>query len=494
MIILRIKSLLTGLITGLLVFFTFKVIAQCPDELPGVIWTSNHYEISYQDLAEHCAPMLWFSPDEPKLLGEDGKIRVPHAFPFDDTKGTVVYYKVKTIYTKKKKKAVQGLVQSRKLTGMIDLRDIEALDMEYYLYFPEEFGLGDHPHDLESVAVQLRVNKHSNCPGETYSINAVTVIARAHGLHWFENRFKVDESTKFPLSILVEEGKHGLCTDKNADGIYTPSYDVTEKVNDAWGVRDIISSGVLFTGGFQGFMAKVRTPNTILFPPFPALSPHYAHFKERYNEELLQNTYTLKSYPDYPPKPKDEKLNKFMKSKKPHQWPKPVSVGGKGVLKQWAKEDKSLRFISISYRFDEDNTPSIAFPLLIVKNVPAPITGGWFYNKIYFGNDDSVGEQINRLIGHQIVHSTSASRWLDSYVAGGYEILDTNFEKDKRHYKAYFVSEIGLKIRINITKTPLKFLRHLGTEYWGVRLGWKNLGFNPFIYSGFVLEIGAGVF
>ena len=36
--------------------------------------------------------------------------------------------------------------------------------------------------------------------------------------------------------------RHGLATDKNGDGVFTPGYDV----NDAWCVRDIIRTGMLY--------------------------------------------------------------------------------------------------------------------------------------------------------------------------------------------------------------------------------------------------------
>ncbi len=54
--------------------------------------------------------------------------------------------------------------------------------------------------------------------------------------------------------------QQGLATDKNGDGVFTPGYDVNVRINDAWGVRDIIRTGMLFSGGFEGWMAKVRRP------------------------------------------------------------------------------------------------------------------------------------------------------------------------------------------------------------------------------------------
>ena len=49
----------------------------------------------------------------------------------------------------------------------------------------------------------------------------------------------------FPVRVLVEEGKHASILDRNGDGVYTPGYDVNSRVNDAWGLRDVLGSSVL---------------------------------------------------------------------------------------------------------------------------------------------------------------------------------------------------------------------------------------------------------
>ena len=55
----------------------------------------------------------------------------------------------------------------------------------------------------------------------------------------------------FPIRVLVEEGKHASILDRNADGVYTPGYDVNARVNDAWGLRDVLGSSVLMGSGFS---------------------------------------------------------------------------------------------------------------------------------------------------------------------------------------------------------------------------------------------------
>ena len=73
----------------------------------------------------------------------------------------------------------------------------------------------------------------------------------------------------YRLISLVEEGKHAIGTDKNGDGYFTPTYDVNVRVNDAWGVRDVMRTGQLFSGGFQSWFAKVRFEQHRVFPPLP---------------------------------------------------------------------------------------------------------------------------------------------------------------------------------------------------------------------------------
>ena len=469
----------------------------CPDYLSGIIWKGNSHSISFIDLARYAAPMLWFSPDEMLLRNKKGYIQLPQAFPFENSQSPVAYYKIRHVYSYHSNPYVESSEHAQNDFRHLDLDVVSGLDLDFFYYFEEETGLGSHAHDIESTTLQIRVLRTLDCAEYKYAIQVKRVIARAHGLHWYNNIFDVDAQTFFPLSILIEEGKHASATDKNGDGIFTPGYDVSKRVNDAWGVRDIITSGKLFSGGFQGWMAKPRDPKSILFPPIPKESPYYLSMTDKYEEYIgSHSTYELRPYPDYPIKGIDDNLNQLMKDKKPHKWPKVIETGGDGRINQWIKEEKGYKSVSVAYRWDDSNNFSFAIPLLLFKTVEAPMTGGWLYHKIYFGRADSLAalDGIKKVLGHQVVHSGSASRWIDTYVGLGYEIREGPFQSENISSKFFFVSEAGIKIRMNITKTPLKFLRHLGTDFWGIRLGWKNVGFREFRNSGFVLEIGAGVF
>jgi hypothetical protein len=486
-----------------LFFYSTGSLGQCLEDTPGVIWEGKENLISFETLALHAAPMLWFSPDEIELYDKDGNIRLPEAFPFEEPGDEpIVYYKIRHVYGLDDELSVINPDSKDMGLKLLNLRQVKAIDLDFYYYFEKETGPASHLHDIESIALRIKILDVSECSDFNYAIAVTKVTGRAHGVDWYNNVLKVDAQTFFPLSILIEEGKHASCPDKNADGMYTPTYDVTEKINDAWGIRDIITSGILVTGGFQSWMAKQRPERTILFPPLPERSPFYEKFHQKFWGLIESSQYKLRPYPDYKQlridKKVDDKLNEFMRNKKPYDWPSVSHVTGDGQIKQWIKENKSFRSLSIAYRWDEAQRLSFAFPLLIFKNVEAPKTGGWIYNKVYLGDINSIiidsDFSFEKLLGHQITYSSSASRWIDTYIGLGYEIFDVEIDPNKIKYEPFFVSEAGIKFRLNISRTPVRFLRYFGTNFWGLRMGWKNVGFSPFKNSGFVIELGAGVF
>lgn len=490
---------LKSIITILIVFQVLVSQAQCFDDESGIVWFDKNNIISFQDIASHAAPMLWFSPDETYLYGADGKKQLPDAFPFEKSTKPVVYYKIMRVYTNEKNH--HNSSGGEKGLETLDLMKVQAIDIDFYYYFRYETGVGSHLHDIESIKIRIEVLNDEKCDEGYYGLKVIDATGRAHGLHWYDNFMEVDAQTFFPLSILIEEGKHASATDKNADGIFTPGYDVTKRINDAWGVRDIITSGKLVSGGYEAWMTKRRTPESIVFPPIPVTSPNYKSMHDKFGKWISEESqYELRPYPDFPRQDLDKGLNKLMKGKDPHNWPVNDFVIGEGSIKRWAKENSAYKSFGVAYRWDDSKSLAFTLPLLLFKTVEAPMTGGYFYNKFSFGlgkssfNDDKTGGVFGKAFSHQIVHTNSASRWIDTYVGMGYEIYDINFLTSSADYKAFFVSEAGLKLRLNVSHTPVKFLKYLGTEFWGVRLGWKNTGFKNFLTSGFVLEIGAGVF
>jgi hypothetical protein len=100
------------------------------------------------------------------------------------------------------------------------------------------------------------------------------------------------------MTILVEEGKHASCTDRNGDLQYSPGYDINRRINDAWGIRDIIRSGSLITGSYASWMTKARSPDYLVVPPLPPDSPLYSRFaKDRRRLTQDKAVYQVRSFP-----------------------------------------------------------------------------------------------------------------------------------------------------------------------------------------------------
>jgi hypothetical protein len=199
------------------------------------------------------------------------------------------------------------------------------------------------------------------------------------------------------MHLLVEEGKHGIATDKNGDGYFTPGYDVNVRVNDAWGVRDNMRTGLLVSGGFEPWMAKVRRPEHRVFPALPDDSPLRAEMLERIDGQP-HAVYQLRPYPS-------------------------SAIAGDGAV-------------------------------------------------------HAVGVALD---GH--LHRGGGEQDEEPDSAGG----------TVKKKKWDFVFETGLKFRVNVEHSPLKFLGFL-TPYWGLRAGIKNRGFFDVNRLTYVLELGAGSF
>ncbi|UCD25333.1 MAG: hypothetical protein JSW51_05280, partial [Gemmatimonadota bacterium] len=254
--------------------------------VPGVIWYGVERQMTIQRFAEYAAPIFWFSMDEPSMDYRRGKqVRVPEPLPFEDAPDApVVYYQFNTIYTRTDGDGPGFVSSDDKAGSIIDFHNVAVINLKYIAYFAEEEGLGGHAHDVEPAEFRLWIARAGSealaeeleeigysvrCDRPMYVVGVSRISAEAHGLQWFWNVLEVDRYTQFPFTLTVEEGKHGLCTDKNGDGVYTPGYDVNVRINDAWGLRDIIRGGTLFTGKFEAWMAKNRYLEHRVFPPLP---------------------------------------------------------------------------------------------------------------------------------------------------------------------------------------------------------------------------------
>ena len=235
-------------------------------------------------------------------------IRVPAAFPFEaQPDSPVVYYEA--TFLAQLPNAAQAAIQldaTDKGASILHFDSMSALTIKYLAYFPEESGVGDHQHDVEPTELRLVVGRANGalarrlgyvCDSTDYLVVVARATGEAHGNPWYYNVMEVDRETALPIHILVEEGKHGMATDRNADGYYTPGYDVSFRMNDAWGVRDTIRGGNLFTGSFEAWMAKVRRPEHRVLPPLPADSPLHARLAELGEVPSANAVYELRPYP-----------------------------------------------------------------------------------------------------------------------------------------------------------------------------------------------------
>jgi hypothetical protein len=468
--------------------------------VPGVVWAGSRRRMTLREFAAYTAPVYWFSPDEPNLDHKSGReIAAPHALPFEpQPEGPVVYFQYNEIYERIDKDGPGVILDAAdKGSSTIDLHDVVGVRLKYIAYFRREEGLAGHPHDVEPTEFRVWVARIPSpvlarefgvrCDAPEYVIGISRVAGEAHGLEWFWNVLEPDVYTTFPMHLLVEEGKHGMCTDKNADGYYTPGFDVNVRINDAWGVRDIIRGGVLFTGSYQSWMTKVRRPEHRVFPPLPDDSPLRSELSENGVYAPHNAVYELRPFPSSQQAGDDELLRHKMHEKESPSWPTIEEFSDIKQFGNWLEQGLALKSLSIAYRTEgEGGGFSWVFPLLIVKNVEDPLTGGFLTQRMYLEGHDL------DTFGWMLHYSPSASRWMDGYFSGGVQWTKETDAEGMQTTKSAFVFETGVKFRVTITKTPLRFLGLL-TPFWGLRLGIKNTGAFQIDHLNYVVEFGAGV-
>jgi hypothetical protein len=370
--------------------------------------------------------------------------------------------------------------------SVIDFREVIAVDLDFFFYYHAESGFGGHAHDVESVQLKVLMWKRPECEECPYSLVITRAVGKAHGILWYDNTLVMDEYTRFPLHLLVEEGKHASCTDKNADGYFTPSYDVNRRVNDAWGVRDVLRGGTLFTGSYEAWMAKVRHDQHRVFPPLPPDSP----LRERHSEDGVyapdNAIYELRTFPSVDKAPPD--LVRFIEDKGDPDWPELEGASSFAQVAEWSSAESFVKSISISAMYDGDLGITGIFPFFIFKTLEDPLAGGYFCQRVYFKDKDL------RDIGWMIHYTPSASRWVDGYLSAGVEWDWYDVHGDSTRASAMrtdFILETGMRLRFNLAHSPFSFLSFL-TDFWGVRAGIKNYGAFDIDRLTYVVELGAG--
>ena len=224
-----------------------------------------------RDLAVYAAPVLWFSADEPFLDFHDFSYGgLPHNLPSSDgsaqatarQRSGTVYFKAIHARSRFGTSSIPERML-RKMRGVpespLPLRALSALTLRYFAYYDEDV---EHEYDLEVVDVRMLIKDAAHQPPGTVCsvVEIVQIAGAAHGADWYTSVLDVDDVTDvvWPPHVLVEEGKHASAPDRNADGWFTPGYDATRQVADAWGVRDAYRNKRTSAFAYDASLAKDR--------------------------------------------------------------------------------------------------------------------------------------------------------------------------------------------------------------------------------------------
>ena len=426
---------------------------------------------SLAELAGLVAPVLWFSPDEP-LLREGS--RLPHRHPCDPLAGEgIVYYQVRRIRLRGDQRAGVPADADADFFDKVD-----SLAIRFYFYYDRDFGVGSHAHDLELVEMELSLSTDAS-GGREARLQRVTGFA--HGTDWYSNELHVEEDTRLPITVLVEEGKHASSPDRNADGIYTPGYDVNRRINDAWGVRDVLGSGFLTAGAFQASMAKPRRLADRRAPPAVADDRPAGVLASHDRHDAGLERYVLRAAEAVPG----------------------CAFSG--------PEPERLHRMTRAHRFGSDY-PADQYHLELLRELGEPLTGtGSLFPSLGARWDQGLGmtvqlrgadlrllylvpkiNWVGRDVGVEALFTTSAARVHSTYVSVGVareHLPHTGGSAGRADWNP--TAEVGLKFRARLGGRRRLF--SLGYHFAGARVGIRYSGFGPVKLTRMIVEVGPGV-
>jgi hypothetical protein len=294
------------------------------------------------------------------------------------------------------------------------------------------------------------------------------------------------------LTIFVEEGKHGSAPDRNADGQFTRGYDVNHTVNDAWGVRDIMGSGVLLSSAYNAEMTKFRYFEHRVIPPETELRCVSDRNSSLQRGESYLAHYELRPgnrVPRCPDIPEGrEYLYSFMDQHQFGAEEMPDQYAAAGIEDVFRNLKSPDRFLSFSLR-----TEGALGVALVIRGLD--LRQGWVVPKINVNGFSASGG---------LMYTPSASRFFDWYLVGGmrrqFESITETIEIDTSegakeievvrppNWKLY--TELGIKIRAEVPSKIRAFA--LGYHFAGIRVGIQALGTGKLDDIRLVFEIGAG--
>jgi hypothetical protein len=231
-----------------------------------VVWSQGE-PFSLRLLASRSAPVLWFSAREPLtglgyLLPSDMPTTrnvIPPSNKCDQAgenaaqlQRRVLFFRVDSISlledlptpkTRNIELPLDAVLKERRQSKEDQdwsVDDFRYITLRYMMYYPRDCGFGDaalfgHPHDLENVLIRIEIVEDRE---ERLSARIADVNAFAHGVDHYSNELAIGQLSDvvFPIRVLVEERKHAVAPDRNADGRFDPKYDVNVDARDAWGV------------------------------------------------------------------------------------------------------------------------------------------------------------------------------------------------------------------------------------------------------------------
>lgn len=489
------RLLILGLLASGLASMAKAQTCDCPSipEIsrgePGILWRGST-PIGLEEMAHIAAPALWFSLDEPLLWTTETR-SIPNPHPCDPAgepapteeghgRSGVVYYQPSVIKLRPDAEPVTWPEDDPQFFEKVD-----SFIIKYYFYYIQDFGTGGHAHDVEVAAFALVPEK---TPEGCYQLRLQQVTAYAHGVDWYNNIMEARRDMRWPVALFVEEGKHASCPDRNNDGIYTPGYDVTKHVNDAWGVRDVLGQDVLQGASFKASMTKARIADLRMRPPeVPGLCPTLPSDAARKEEYLgryeLRPAHSI-SICDEVTEGKDH-LASMMKTHGFGTEHQPTQYGA-SKLRDVAQEIKGPASIVPSVSLRRDAGPHLGLSFLLKG-----LDGGefWLVPKFNFMFRD-------RYSAEGLI-TPSASRWVDWYLTLGAEYLREKTEEVDgatvvtRDDDFDWAIEWGWKFRFRAPSKIRPFL--LGYHFGGLRVGIRANGFDGLNSPRITAELGAGV-
>jgi hypothetical protein len=443
-------------------------------DAPGIIWRGCRSDLTLPEIAAMLAPVLWFSADEPFIV--QGDRALPHAHPCDaSASGGVVYYQVPRLRLRGSERVAWPEDADPEF-----VRKVEAFTIRYHFYYQRDFGVGQHLHDFEATDMHVVLEQQ---PSGCLQVRLTRVIGLAHGVDWYANELVVEPDTRLPITILVEEGKHASAPDRNADGQYTPGYDVNRRVYDAWGVRDVLGSGFLLSSEFRSSMFKIRRPGFRSLPPNGGRTDpsgtHSASVPDT-SEEL--GTYELRPG---------------------------AALGACTVIP--AEHDALLRMMR-GHRFGADFgadqyqveflhelAEPLSGPRSLIPDVSARWDRGIGVSFMLRGLDLREAylvprfNWVGRNISAEVLFTRTAAQFSSWYLSSGIvrEYRPSSSEDGSSVADWKFVAEVGAKFRAQLTGRRRAFA--LGYDFAGLRLGVRSSGFDTLQPIRLIVEVGAGV-